>query len=61
MKDFGDFVRTATRPVLTFTALFAWIMFISEGIDYPVEFKLLVGAMVGTWFTERALMRIQGK
>ena len=56
-QSFADFVRTATRPVLTVISLLAWVMFISEEIQYPPIFQWLVVAMVGEWFSERFLTR----
>ena len=60
-NGFGNFVRTCTRPVLTVIGLLAWVQFIAEGIEPPVEFKILVSGMVGTYFGERAIARIQGR
>ena len=58
-NGFGNFIRTATRPVLTVIGLMAWVAFIEEGIEPPVEFKILVGGMVGSWFGERTIKRLQ--
>lgn len=61
MTGFGAFVRTATRPVLTVIGLLAWIAFIEAGIAYPPAFEWAVLAMLGAWFGERFLARVQGK
>lgn len=55
--SFGDFVRTATRPTLTITALIAWIAFIEAKVDYPPAFQWLTIVMSLEWFGERALGR----
>ena len=56
---FGAFIRTCTRPVLTVIGLLAWVGFIAEEIEPPAEFKILVSGMIGTWFGERFITRIQ--
>ncbi len=58
---FADFVRSATRPVLTFMGLLAWVAFIESGIEYPPIFEYAVLGMLGSWFGERFITRIQGK
>ncbi len=59
--SFSEFVRTATRPVLTIIGLLAWVMFIEAGVPYPSEFQWLVVGMAASWFGERALARVQGR
>ena len=58
---FADAVRSITRPALAIIGLASWVWFISESIEPPAEFKLLVGGMVASWFGERFVTRIQGK
>ena len=60
-NGFGNFIRTCTRPLLTVIGLLSWATFIYDGIEPPAEFKILVSGMVGTWFGERFITRIQGK
>ena len=59
--EFGNFIRTATRPVLTLIGMVTWAALVLDGVDPPQDFKLLVGAMVGTFFGERAIARLQGR
>ncbi len=57
---FTDFVRGVTRPVLTIIGLLAWIMFITDGVNYPPMFEYAVLGMIATWFGEKLIPRIQG-
>ena len=59
-KMFAEFVRTATRPVLTLVGFAAWLVFIAYDVDYPAVFQWLVIAMCLEWFTERMVTRLAG-
>ncbi len=56
-QTFGEFVKTTTRPLLTFTALASWIVFIADGTPYPPAFQWLTVGIVLEWFGERGLTR----
>ena len=60
-NGFGAFIRTCTRPLLTVIGLLAWVAFIEAQIEPPAEFKFAVLGMLGTWFGERFITRIQAK
>ena len=56
-----ELVRGATRPVLAILGLALWGLFIADGVPYPEEFKWLVVGMVGWYFGERLMQRLQGQ
>ena len=61
MTGFGDFVKTATRPVLAVMFGIALVAAEFEGIELSMWFKGLATASLGEWFIERGITHAKGK
>ena len=56
LKDFEEFVKALTRPIIAVMVVFGLIFFIVEGVEYPETFyhSLVIGTLA--WFgIERTL------
>ena len=58
-EKFSDIVKALTRPFLTWTGLFAWIVMIIVDAPYPEEFQYVVIGMLCWWFGERLIRKIK--
>ena len=52
-------IRGCTRPVLTFTGLFFWMMMWWNGIEPPALVTGAVFGMLGWYFGERFIMKLK--
>ena len=53
-EEFTDFIRGATRPVVTVLLIFAVVFMAIEEIPIPESIKTPAMLVLGFWFGERA-------
>ena len=58
-ERFVETVRALTRPILAIMGLGFWGIFIGSGIEYPYAFEVAVLAMLGWWFGERLISKLE--
>ena len=58
METPSEFIKAITRPFLTIAGLIVWTAMIMAEVEYPPEFSYAVLGMLGFWFGERLLGKV---
>ena len=59
MKEFGEFIKTITRPIIGMLCAFALVWIIIGQIQVSTEQWAFLAAVVSEWVIERAVKKIK--